>query len=246
MNEGERLVGVVGDRPPGPDGTITEMGRRVREGDAKSVLASDPDLVVAVGDAALFSIARSSPVPPVLPVDVSRGFRSVPADSVDEAVEHALCDDLETQSYPVLGVEHDGERVARAVADVSLLTAEVAHISEYAVVADGTPVAQFRADGVVVATPGGSPGYARRIGCPVVAPGTGVGAVAPIAPFATDPDHWVLPLDELRLTVERDETEVTLVADDREVATVATGEPVDVAPDESVEIAVVPESVSHF
>lgn len=246
MNEGERLVGVVGDPPAELGAAIAEVGGRSREGDAEYVLATDPDLVVAVGDAALFSVARSSPAAPVLPVDVSRGFRSVPGESLDDAIERALLDDAETQSHPVLRVAHDGDRVARAVADVSLLTAEVAHISEYAVAADGNHVGQFRADGVVVATPAGSPGYARRVGCPVVAPGTGVGAVTPIAPFATDPDHWILPLDDLRLTVERDETSVTLVADDREVTTVGKDEPVHVTPDGTVDIVVVPDSASHF
>ena len=246
MNQGERLVGVVGDRPAELDVTITEVADSVREGDVESVLAADPYLVVAVGEAALSAVARSAPAARILPVEAGRGFRSVAADSVADAVEYALLDDAQTQSCPVLQVEHDGDRVARAVADVSLLTAEVAHISEYAVETGGDHVAQFRADGVVVATPVGSPGYARRVGCPVVAPEAGVGAVAPIAPFATDPDHWVLPLEDLALTVERDETEVTLVADDREVATVAAGEPVRISPDGTADIAVVPESASHF
>ena len=246
MNDGERLVGVVGDPPAELDATIADTDTRSHTGDVESVLASDPDLVVAVGDAALLGVARSSPAAPILPVDVTRGFRSLPGEALTDAVERVLPGEADVRSHPVLRIEHDGERVARAVADVSLLTAEVAHISEYTVATGGNHVAQFRADGVVVATPAGSPGYARRVGCPVVAPGTGVGAVAPIAPFATDPDHWVLPLDDLRLTVERDETRVTLLADDREVATVAKGEPVRITPDGTADLAVVPESETHF
>lgn len=246
MNDGEPLVGVVGDPPAELDATIADVGGRSRAGDVESVLATDPDLVVAIGDAALSRVARSAPAARILPVDAGRGFRSVTAESIADAVKHALLDDAETQSCPVLRVDHDGERVARAVADVSLLTAEVAHISEYAVATGGDHVAKFRADGVVVATPAGSPGYASRVGCPVVDLGTDVGAVAPIAPFATDPDHWTLSLDDLCLTVERDETRVTLVADDREVATVGAAEPVYITPDGTADIAVVPESASHF
>lgn len=246
MNEGERLVGVVGDPPADLAAAVTDRGWGMQTDEAEAVLASDPDLVVAVGDTALFGVARSVPAAPILPVDASRGFRAVPADSADAAVVHALEDDAEYQPHPVLGVEHDGERVSRAVADVSLLTAEVAHISEYTVEVAGTHVETFRADGVVVATPAGSPGYARRIDCPVVAPGTGVGSVAPIAPFATDPDDWILPLESLRLNVERDETEIALLADDREVATVETGDPIHAETAGTFQVAVVPESAPHF
>jgi NAD+ kinase len=246
MNDGARLVGVVGDPPADLTATIADVADEVRRGDVESVLSADPGLVVAVGASALLGLARTAPAAPILPVDADRGFRSVAPASLAAAVEHALDERVETVSCPVLEVTHDGEHVGRAVADVSLLTAEVAHISEYALTADGTEVAQFRADGVVVATPAGSPGYARRIDCPVVAPGTGVAAVAPIAPFATDPDHWVLPLADLLLTVERDETDVTLLADDRDVATVGRGEPVRISRDGTADIAVVPESESHY
>lgn len=246
MNDGESLVGVVGDAPVDLEAAVAAAGGRSRAGDVESVLAASPALVVAAGDAAFARLARSSPDSPVLPLDVDGGVRSVPTESLSAALESALGGDVETQSYPVLGVAYDGERVARAVTDVSLLTAEVAHISEYTVTSRTSHVATFRADGVVVATPAGSSGYARRVGSPVVAPGTGVGPVAPIAPFATDPDHWVLPLDDLQLTVERDETAVTLVADDREVATVAAGDPVTIGVDGTVDVVVAPASDPKF
>lgn len=246
MNDRGRLVGVVGTPPADLRAAITDAGSRSCQGDVETVLAAEPDIVVAVGDAAVLSVARAAPDARIVPVDVGHGFRSVPADSVGTAVEHVLEDEFDTQSHPVLRVEHDGEQVARAIADVTLLTADVAHISEYAISAEGDHVAQFRADGVIVATPAGSACYARRVGAPVVAPGTGVGAVAPIAPFATDPDHWILPLGDVRLTVERDETPVTLLADDREVDTVEEGEPVTIAPDATATVAVVPESRPRF
>jgi len=246
MNDGEPLVGVVGDATADLEAAVTSAGARSRVGDVESVLAASPALAVAVGDTAFARLARSAPTLPVLPVDVDGGFRSVATESAAAAIDTVLAGDAETQSYPVLRVEYDGERVASAVADVSLLTAEVAHISEYAVASGDSHVGQFRADGVVVATPAGSTGYAHRLGCPLVAPGTSVGPVAPIAPFATNPDHWVLPLEDLRLTVERDETPVTLVADDREVATVAAGEPVTVTPDGSVDVALTPASDPEF
>ena len=105
----------------------------------------------------------------------------------------------------------DGERVDRALLDVTLVTSEAARISEFAIeFAYGTSTT-FRADGVVVATPLGSDGYANAAGAPVVEPGGGL-AVAPIAPFRTQTSSWVAA-SELTVTVEREEEPVTLVID---------------------------------
>jgi NAD+ kinase len=64
-------------------------------------------------------------------------------------------------------------------------------------------VASVRADGVVVATPVGSDGYAAAAGGPVLDAGTGV-AVVPIAPFSTAATtHVADPGDGLAVSVER-------------------------------------------
>lgn len=244
MNDGEWLVGVVGDAsddisdPTDISASVDGVGAHPVEGDVETVLEESPDLIVTAGEQSLFAVARECPTAPVLPIDAGRGFPSVTRDDVGRTITHAV-DDGETLSYPVVRIEHDGAFIARAVTDVTLLSAQVAQISEYRLTDGDTEVARFRADGVVVATPAGSRGYARRVGSPIVSLESGVGVVAPIAPFATNADHWVLPLENVRLTVERDETEVSLLADDREVATVSAGEPVRVAPDGSVDIATV-------
>jgi NAD+ kinase len=111
--------------------------------------------------------------------------------------------------------------------------------------AAGTPeefAVRVRADGVVAATPVGSRGYARAAGGPVVVPGSGVGTVVPIAPFATDTESWVLGLDGLALSVERDGVPVEVLADDRPLGTVEPGTAVRLAPDGALELALVPES----
>jgi NAD+ kinase len=76
-------------------------------------------------------------------------------------------------------------------------------------------IARFRADGVVASTPAGSHGYNRRAGGPVVASGTGIASVVPIAPFSTSAGHWMLPIEAVELAVERDETPVELLVDGR-------------------------------
>ncbi|AQL43814.1 hypothetical protein BV210_14365 [Halorientalis sp. IM1011] len=239
-------VGVVGESVERVAAAVEDAGGTPATGDLDAVLAAEPDALVTVGEDALLSLTARPDLPgsPVLPVDGGRGVRSVPLSTVDDAMEALVTGTGEIHRYPVVGVYVGDDVRARALTDVTLLTAEPARISEYAVVTDGTTVARFRADGVVVATPAGSHGYARRVDAPVVAYGTGVGAVAPIAPFATNADHWVLDLDSISLRVERDEVPVELLADDRRVDGIEPGVSVSVSVVDTLPVLSVPAS-SH-
>ena len=205
---------------------------------ASLVDEADADALVVVGDAALVSLAERPPSAPVLPVSAGDGHHSVARSRVRDAL--AAVDDATTRVVEgsLLDVFLDGSRVGRAAADATLMTSAPAKISEYAVFADGDPVEQVRADGVVVATPLGSGGYARSAGGPVVGHGAGL-SVVPVAPFATLSDSWVLS-PPLTLTVERDEGDVSLYLDDRYAADVTTDATVDVERGPSVSFLRVP------
>lgn len=239
-------IGVVGEPAERVATAVDNAGGTPETGDLDAVLAGTPDALVAVGEDALLALAATPDRPPVpvLPVDAGRGVRSIPRDAADAAMDGLVSGTGAVDSYPVVGVRVGGRLRARAFADVTLLTAEPARISEYAVATGETTVAQFRADGVVVATPAGSHGYARRVDAPVVANDTDVAAVAPIAPFATDANHWVLDIDTVSLRVERDEVPVELLADDRRIDDVAPGVPVSVSVVDTLPLLSVPES-SH-
>ncbi|MFB6307936.1 MAG: ATP-NAD kinase [Haloarculaceae archaeon] len=241
---GGRLVGVVGDVPDGLSTAVTEAGGTIASGDADAVLDADPDALVAGGQSALAALVDAGATVPILPVGSDRGFRPVEADTAT-AARRLVTGEFERESHTAVSVAVDGERVGQALADVTLVTATAARISEFTVTA-GEPVARFRADGVVVATAGGSTEYARAAGGPVVTPGRGVVSVVPIAPFATSLDHWVLPTDAVELVVERDEATVTLLADGSEVATLSRGDTVTLSPAAEFTVAVVPESRSRF
>lgn len=185
------------------------------------------DAVVTLGESVTVAVGRTCPSVPVLPIESGEGFRSAPESTVDAAVDDLVEGRWSTVEHPVVALSVDGDRV-RAAMDAMLVTESPARISEYAVHAGDREVASVRADGVVVALPAGSHGYARDAGGPVVALETGVAAVVPVSPFATDADHWVLPIETLSLTVERDETPVELLADDRTVGPVDSGTPVTV------------------
>jgi len=239
------VVGVAGPDTGDVERAVREAGGVPDPGAATDV-ATGGAFVVAVGEPALLAVARAAPDAPVLPVAAGRGVRSVPREGVDAAVEALLAGEFGRETHPVMASRAADRTTARVFQDVMLASGEPAQISEYTVRTGGERVARFRADGVVLATPAGSPGYARSAGGPVVPPGAGVLAAVPVSPFATDVDHWVVPLGDVTVAVERDRTDVQLVADDRVVGLVDPDEAVRVSPADSLAVAVVGGSRSPF
>ncbi|ELZ91720.1 ATP-NAD kinase [Haloferax mucosum ATCC BAA-1512] len=226
---------VVGDESVGT--AVRDAGATVVSPDG-----DDADAVVAVGEASVSEVARDSTWDcPIVPVDCGTPW-SVSHRDLDAHLAPILAGNGRVVEYPTLSIHVEGDRVGRALFDTMLVTSEPAHISEYGVArsstavpfSDGTdsdsadigpggdawtPVDEFRADGVVVATPLGSSGYARAAGGAVVGPDAGV-TVVPVSPYATQTNSWAFQ-PPLRLTVERDDAPVSLVVDTeiaREVA----------------------------
>lgn len=216
MNESGRRVALVGE-PLGLEAAVTDAGGEVVSRDAA-------DVIVTVGEAALIETAVAVPGAAVLPIAADAGHYVVPKPRASVAVEKATAGAGRVVDHPVLDVEVDGRSAGRAAFDVDLFTSEPAKISEYAVEYADETLDSVRADGVVVATPLGSEGYARAVGGPVLLPGSGL-VVTPVSPFTTDPTDWVVP-DDLTVTVERDETPVGLSIDGTEWGAVSASEPV--------------------
>ena len=238
-------VGVVGAADAAVERAVRGAGGVPVVGAAAEV-STETAFVVAVGEPALLAVSRATPNVPVLPVAAGRGVRSVPRGAVEPALEALLTGDYTVERHPLLRVRVGDRTTARALTDVMLASAEPAQISEYEVRTSGERVARFRADGVVLATPAGSSGYARSAGGPVVPPGAGVLAVVPVSPFSTDVDHWVLPLGNVTVSVERDETDIHMVADDRVVGLVDRSEPAKISSADTLRVAVVDASRSCF
>jgi NAD+ kinase len=158
---------------------------------------------------------------------------------LESALEVVLGGEYRTATHPILALAIDGSEVARAIEDAMLITAEPARISEYGVETDAGHAERFRADGVVVATPLGSDGYAGAAGGPTTEADVGL-SVVPISPFSTHARTWV-STPPLQLTVERDESEVLLLADDRDTEIVPPWEPVALTVPETFELVRVPD-----
>ncbi|EMA01773.1 NAD+ kinase [Haloarcula vallismortis] len=232
-------VGVVGDDALAD--VLRDAGVAVERGSDGAV--PNTDRVVAVGEDAVAAVARAESDPLVLPVAAGRGVRSVPRNDAVAAVSGVA--DARVETHPVLHVTMPDGTVEQAFWDVTLVTADAARISEFTIASTSDRIGQFRADGVVIATAAGSPGYAHRVGGPILAPSEQA-VVAPIAPFATDPDHWVLPADGLNVLIERDEATVELLVDDRISRPVSYQERITISLGSPVRTAVVDESRSRF
>lgn len=204
------------DGNSGSDATTpSEVATELQDRGIDLAVPETADLLFTVGTAGLRAAVVADEQRPLFPIGLDAEW-SPSASASDELTEiaAAIADEpvssLPTTAHRPLQLSV-GDTTATAVCDCTLLTTQPARISEYAVTADGLGRAEFRADGVVVATPLGSSGYARAAGGPRLAPETGV-AVVPIAPFAMQADN-VVATPPLSLSVERD-TAVTVFADE--------------------------------
>ncbi|WP_290814114.1 NAD(+)/NADH kinase [Halovivax sp.] len=213
----DAVVGLVGEDPPSMDGlrrVADAEGVALHAGGPDDVLDREPVLAVTVGDKALAAVARRSVDVPILAVDCERGVSSTPRARAADTLVTLLRKGGSEREAATLTVVVDGTAM-RAVFDVALVTAEPGKISAFDVRAANERLANVRADGVVVATPAGSRGYARTVGGPTLGASVEAVAVVPISPFVTDRERWVVAPDDLTVTVERDESAVSLQVDGR-------------------------------
>lgn len=220
---------------------IEAAGETARVGTPDEVRDAEPSMLVTVGEAALLALADERPTAPILPIAAGRGIESPNGSDAGGAVSSALDGAGVERTHPHLTVVLDGEPVDTALMDVMLVTSEPARISEYAVERDGERLGSVRADGIVVATPAGSHGYAAAADGPALAVGTDVVCVVPIAPFHTSVPTWVLEADGVALSVLRDEGDVSLLVDGQDRGPVARDARLGLRTDGVVRLLCVPE-----
>ncbi len=108
------------------------------------------------------------------------------------------------------------ESCHNALNDVVVSRGGAARLLQLAVLADGIKVADYRADGVIVATATGSTAYSLALGGPILYPECREIVVTPVAPHLAERHSVVLPSTAL--------VEVAMAADQRAMVSV-DGEP---------------------
>lgn len=239
-------IGVVG-------ADAADVADRIRTAGGRSSVidpatTDDVDVVVATGESALLSLVRAGLPVPVLPVEVGGGIVDVRESALDAAIDSLVSGTYRTTARPLLIVRVGDDRYD-ALMDLMVVTEEPARISEFAIdnqFRDGEQrVDQVRADGVVVATSVGTPGYVTAAGGPVLGPETSGVAVVPIGPFRVEQTHWVLE-PPISLTVAREDAAVSLLIDDEEVGPVPAYTPVDLSWGNPISIVKTPVSRTTF
>lgn len=153
--------------------------------------AHNPRLVIMLGgDGTLLSVARifASTGTAILSVNLGQlGFLTeVRLANLYPTLEGWLDGKHLIDLRAMLHASHwrNGERITsfEALNDVVLSKASIARMGEYTVELDGRTAANFRADGVIVATPTGSTAYNLSANGPILTPDVDAMVISPICP----------------------------------------------------------------
>jgi len=232
------MIGIVGqtDRARKLSEALDSAGLEAELDAAAELDQSALELIVAVGEAGLIDVVSTGTSLPVIPTELEVGFGSVPPTAVTDAIERFRQGAVKLRSDPVLTVSTNGDRIGRSYFDVMLVRSEPGRISEYSL-SGGAARSRFRADGVVVATPAGSQGYALAAGGPRIESDAAAVAIVPVAAFGFGTSPWVLdPTDGINAGVERDEGDVSLLIDGRERQRIAPRATVTIQCEHSLDI----------
>jgi NAD+ kinase len=181
--------------------TAAALGRS--DGLPRERLARSVDLVLVVGgDGTLLSVARSAPTStPVLGINIGvLGFlaglsRAEALTRLDEVLAGEFREDRRRRLEVTVVTGDSRPRRFRALNDAVLNKEALARISTFRVDLDGRSVAEFRADGVIVATPTGSTAYNLSAGGPILQPELPALVVTPICPHTLSQRPLVVAAD---------------------------------------------------
>jgi len=197
---------------------------------AKAALARECDLIVVLGgDGTLLSVARHADARvPILGVNMGElGFltevteaEALPMLARVLAGRHEL--DRRMTLTAVLERDRRRLRRLRALNDVVISNGSLARIVSFSVLVDEQPLASYRADGLIIATPTGSTAYSLSAGGPVVEPTVQAVLVSPISPHTLTNRPVVLrPEAVVRIVVGEQERDAILTIDGQETMALA-------------------------
>jgi NAD+ kinase len=172
-----------------------------------------PDFVLVLGgDGTLLSAARAVAHEdvPILAVNLgSLGFLTeIPLNELYEALEVVDGGQCPVELRSVLDCRliRGGECISRnfALNDVVVNKSAISRLVEFDLFIDGNSVFQYKADGVIIATPTGSTAYSLAAGGPVLMPSVDAFVVTPVCPHSLT--HRPLVVTEKSLIELRIET----------------------------------------
>ena len=183
-------------------------------------LPSACDIVLSFGgDGTLLNSLREvgAAETPILGVNIGRlGFLTgVEVDSVRDAISEMERGDYRVEARSMLEARIDGDRKTMYAANEFLVTrADSTQMIALDVEVDGVYLNRYWADGLLVATATGSTAYSLSVGGPIIAPGSGVICITPVAPHTLTVRPIILPERiVVRVMASRSQGPYTLAAD---------------------------------
>lgn len=172
-----------------------------------SVIENDDftaDAVISVGGDGTFlrtATRVGSKGIPMVGINTGRlGFLAdITSDRITDAVTRIHNGDFTLEERNLLQINMKGlpeGHTPYALNDIAILKHDISSMIQIATSVGGTPMITYQADGLVVATPTGSTAYSLSVGGPIIAPGTNVICLTPVAPHSLTMRPLVLPADE--------------------------------------------------
>ena len=171
---------------------------------------SEPEAIIAIGGDGTVLAAAADALElnvPLCGVNVGRvGYLAEFEASEIEDLVSAIADDTYAVAYHSTVAVRSGDISALAINDIVVEKVVSQRIIEVAVRVNGSDLASYRTDGIIIASPLGSTAYSLSAGGPVVDPSLDALIVTPIAPHSLLTRPVVLAPDAvvtLRVLVDR-------------------------------------------
>jgi NAD+ kinase len=185
----------------------------------------DVDVIITVGGDGTILLALQKARGRILGVNMGLlGFLTeISPDEFQNAIDRIERGDYLTDRRMKLKVTLNGERLYDCTNELVVHTREISKLRTYSIKYRGEPLDEFRADGLIVATPTGSTSYSLSAGGPILHPHMESMVLTPIAPFKRYPRAIVLPAEDLEIIL-KDGRENTLVLDGQFSVNVSDGD----------------------
>ena len=179
-----------------------DTSRTVGVAGREAIAAQSPEFVIVLGgDGTLLAAARAVAKAgiPILAVNLgSLGFLTeVRLEDLYPALQEWMAGALAPEDRTMIHCElyRDGRVIAEydALNDVVVAKGAIARVADLRISVDRLLVAEYRADGVIVASPTGSTAYSLAAGGPVLAPNVRAIVITPISPHALTNRPLVVP-----------------------------------------------------
>ena len=139
---------------------------------------------VVGGDGTFLGVAEAAALEGVPLFGINRGklgfLAAYPSEDVGASLQSILAGDFRVEKRALLEIRFADGSFALALNDLVIKTRDVFRMGRFAVLADGARVNEYRADGLILASPTGTSAYNLAAGGPLVDPAASVIVLTPI------------------------------------------------------------------